>query len=75
MYITSIGSGGSGFGEENRHLTHRRWVLGTETRNRLTEASVWAEIGWRSGGLVGLAGVGRVWTPLLLGEINLYLIE
>ena len=70
MYITLVGSSGSSFGEENRHSTRQRRVLGTETRNRLTGASVQAEIGWGLGGLVGLAGVSRVWTPLATVQIG-----
>ena len=66
MYITSVRSSGSSFGEENRHSTCQRRVLGTETRNRLTEALVRVEIGWRLGGLVSSVGVGRVWTPLAI---------
>ena len=46
LYITSIGSGGSSFGEETHHSTHRRWALGVETQNRLLGAFVLAEIGW-----------------------------
>ena len=50
--------------KKTHHLTHRHRVLGAETRHRLTGASVRAKIGWGSGGLFGLVGLGRVWTPL-----------
>ena len=42
FYITSVRSGGSGFGEENS--THWHWALGMETRNWPTGASVRAKI-------------------------------
>ena len=58
LYITLVGSGGSGFGEENCYSTRRRWVLGVETHNQLSGESIRVEIGWRTNGLVGPTGVG-----------------
>ena len=66
LYITSVGSGGLGFGEENPPLDQPALGLGCGNPKPIVGASVPTEIGWRSGGLVGPAGHSRVWTPLII---------
>ena len=66
LYITSVGLGGLGFGEENPPLDQPALGLGCGNPKPIVGASVPTEIGWRSGGLVGPAGHSQVWTPLII---------
>jgi len=65
LYITSTGRVARVLEKKTRHSTCQRQALGAETRNRTTGVSVQAELRWRLGGLVCLAGRSQVWTPLL----------
>ena len=46
--------------KKTHHSTRWHQALGAETRNRLTGASIPAEIKWRLGRLVGPTGLGRI---------------